>query len=322
MKALIIGGSGGLSGKLATLAKETYDVWALTRGNRPLKEGITPLIADRNDKESFRTAILNAGVTWDVVFDCIAMNEEHAKQDLDVLSQVSNRLIVISTDSVYDSSHKMTPQKEDGYFMEEDDDFHHQSYAVNKRKMEKVFLDYFEKLRTGFVTSDSKHTPYKKFSVTIFRPGHIYGPGFLLGCYPEHSRQATLPNLILSGKPIALVAGGIYVTQPIFVEDLATTMLDCVDKEASFNEIFCIGGPEAIENRIYYEILGNLLGKPITIHELPLTGYVKNHPEYAGHLCHRIYDLSKLKAANVKLPSTPLKQGLRIHLESLGHLQS
>lgn len=35
-KALIIGGSGGLSGRLATLAQENYEVWALTRGKRIL----------------------------------------------------------------------------------------------------------------------------------------------------------------------------------------------------------------------------------------------------------------------------------------------
>ncbi len=316
MKALIIGGSGGLSGALAALAKENYEVWALTRGKRPMGDGIHQLLADRNDKEAFRAAILNAGMTWDVVFDCICMNADHAKQDLEVLPQVSNRLIVISTDSVYDPSRKMTPQKEDGYFMEEDDEPHHQSYAVNKRKMERIFIEYFEARKGSY----SERALFQNFAVTIFRPGHIYGPGFLLGCYPEHSRQAELPGLIKSGQPLALVAGGIYITQPTFVADLANTMLDCADKEKSFNEIFCIGGPEAVENRIYYELLGELLGKPVTIREVALTGYGKEHPEYAGHLNHRIYDLSKLKEAKVKLPSTPLREGLRMHLEALGYL--
>lgn len=316
MKALIIGGSGNLSGRLASLAKDHYEVWALTRGNRPIEQGIHQLIADRNDKEAFRTVIINAEVKWDVVFDCICMNAEHAIQDLEVLSQVSSRLVVISTDSVYDPTRKMTPQNEDGYFIE-DDNSHSQDYAVNKRRMELVFLDHIKKQRELSVDSNSRHTPLKSLSITIFRPGHIYGPGFLLGCYPEHSRQAKLPELIQSGHPLALVAGGIYLTQPIFVDDLANTMLDCVDKKASFNEVFCIGGPEAVENRVYYEILGDLMGKPVIMQEIPLTGYVESHPEYAGHLCHRIYDLSKLKAANVLLPSTSLKQGLQKHIESL-----
>jgi hypothetical protein len=34
-------------------------------------------------------------------------------------------------------------------------------------------------------------------------------------------------------------------------------------------------------------------------------------------LCHRFYDLSKLRAARVKVPSTPLVEGLREHVNSL-----
>lgn len=88
-------------------------------------------------------------------------------------------------------------------------------------------------------------------------------------------------------------------------------MLDCVSQSKTHNQIFCIGGPEAVENRCYYEIIGKLLGKEVTIREIPLTGYVEKHPEYAGHLCHRIYDLSKLQNAGVPLPSTTLEEGLQ-----------
>ena len=197
MKALIIGGSGGLSGMLASMAKETYEVWALTRGKRPLGAGIIPLCADRDDREGFKKAILGAGVTWDVVFDCICMNERHAEQDLEVLPFVSSRLVVISTDSVYDPALKATPQAEDGFFVEEKGAPEECSYAGNKRKMENVFLRYF--------SGEGEH----RLNVTLFRPGHIYGPGFLLGCYPEHSRQKELPDLILAGQPLSLVTGGI-----------------------------------------------------------------------------------------------------------------
>lgn len=109
-KALIIGGSGGLSGRLAVMASQQYEVWAVTRGKRPLPQGIHHIAADRDNPTAFASAILGADMTWDVVFDCICMNEFHAKQDLDVLSKVTNRLVVISTDSVYDPAHKRTPQ--------------------------------------------------------------------------------------------------------------------------------------------------------------------------------------------------------------------
>ena len=304
-KALIIGGSGGLSGRLAALAKDEYEVWAVTRGQRPLGDGIHLLKADRNDTENFKKTILEADTNWDIVFDCICMNEKHALQDLNVFPGITKRLVVISTDSVYDPLRKDTPQKEDGYFVEEEGEPETLTYAGNKRRMEHIFINNF-----GSTT----------LAVTLFRPGHIYGPGFLIGCYPEHSRQKELPQLILDKEPISLVGGGIYLTQPIFVDDLANAMLDCTDKQGTYNRIFCIGGPKAVENRRYYEIIGQLLDRELNMKEIPLAGYLEEHPEYSGHLCHRIYDLSALREAGVRLPDTSLETGLKIHLKSLGYL--
>ncbi len=297
-KALIIGGSGGLSGRLAVMAQENYEVWCLTRGIRPLPEGVHALTVSRDDEEIFQKVIFEASIKWDVVFDCICMNEYHAKQDLDVISKVSDRLVVISTDSVYDPEKKETPQSEEGEFVEESGAPEECSYAGNKRKMEHVFLHYFSEGSS-------------KLQVTIFRPGHIYGPGFLPGCFPEHSRQAGLFEQIKAGETLSLVGGGIYLTQPIFVDDLAGAMLDCVNKEKTFNEIFCIGGPKAVENKQYYVAMGKALGTTVTIKEIPLEGYLEKYPGYAGHLCHRIYDLTKLKEAGVPLPSTSLEEGMQ-----------
>ncbi len=304
-KALIIGGSGGLSGRLAELAKDEYEVWAVTRGQRPLGDGIHLLKADRNDTDNFKKTILEADTNWDIVFDCICMNEKHALQDLNVFPGITKRLVVISTDSVYDPLRKDTPQKEDGYFVEEEGEPETLTYAGNKRRMEHIFINNFGST---------------SLAVTLFRPGHIYGPGFLIGCYPEHSRQKELPQLILDKESISLVGGGIYLTQPIFVDDLANAMLDCAEKQGTYNHIFCIGGPKAVENRRYYEIIGQLLDRDVNIKEIPLAGYFEEHPEYSGHLCHRIYDLSALREAGVRLPDTSLETGLKIHLKSLGYL--
>lgn len=304
--ALIIGGSGGLSSVVAKMAMKEYKVWAVTRGQRKLPEGVIPIVADRNQKEVFEKAILEAGVKWDVVFDCICMNGEQARQDLEALSQVTNRLVVVSTDSVYHPLFKKTPQKEEGVFLEEEGDSASVSYGCNKRRMEEVFQ-----------ADSSREIPC--LQTTLFRPGHIYGPGFLLGCFPENSRQKDLPEQILSGKPLHLVGMGIYLIQPIYVDDLARVLVECVDKEKTYGQIFCIGGPEAVENRLYYECIGDALGVPVQIEEVPLQGYLEKHPEYSGHLCHRIYDMTKLKEAGVALPSTSLQEGIRMHLRSLGY---
>lgn len=305
--ALLIGGSGGLSSVVAKKAMEAgYRVFAVTRGQRKLNEEITSIVADRNDLLQFERKIMDVGVHFDVVFDCICMNSEHAKQDIEVLSKVTGRLVVISTDSVYDPFHKMTPQTEEGVFIEEDGPSDKVSYGGNKRRMELRFLEEMNKEN-------------QKLNITIFRPGHIYGPGFLLGCFPENSRQADLPQHILSGKPVKLVGFGTYLIHPIYVDDLASVCIDCVENEKTYNEIFCIGGPESIENRLYYEEIAKALGVELVLEEVPLKGYPDKHPEYSGHLCHRIYDLTKLKNTGVSLPKTHLAEGIRLHLKSLGY---
>ena len=297
-KALIIGGSGGLSSVVARLAMNNgYEVSAVTRGNRPLPQGVIPIHADRNDEAAFETAILSKGEKWDVVFDCICMNQETAVQDLSVLSKVTNRLVVVSTDSVYDPYHKRTPQTEDGVFIEEDGPTECVSYGGNKRRMEKVFLEDME-------------SEAPKLMTTIFRPGHIYGPGFLLGCFPENSRQKELPEIIKNHQPVRLVGMGTYLIHPIYVDDLARVLVECAENEKTYNQIFCIGGPEAVENRIYYEYIAKALGTTLLVEEVPLKGYLEKHPEFSGHLCHRIYDLTKLKEAGIRLPDTHLEDGI------------
>ena len=53
MKILIIGGSGHVSGAVArTALAGGHTVWTVTRGNRPLPEGVTSLIADRPPSDS------------------------------------------------------------------------------------------------------------------------------------------------------------------------------------------------------------------------------------------------------------------------------
>lgn len=138
MKLLIIGGSGGLSGCLAKAAiQKGHSVWTVTRGQKQLPEGVHGIYVDRNQEELLEQALLQQQVPWDAVLDCICMNADHAHADLRVLSKFTRRLVVISTDSVYDPRHKQVPQTENSQYYEHGDD-----YAGNKRKMEEVFLQH------------------------------------------------------------------------------------------------------------------------------------------------------------------------------------
>jgi nucleoside-diphosphate-sugar epimerase len=306
--ALILGGSGRLSGVVARLAMEKYHVYTVTRGMRKVPVGVTALCCDRNDTEKLRNILSVQNVRWDVVIDCICMNREQAMADLEVLPTFTDRLVVVSTDSVYDGRFKRIPENEDGVCVDEAGETKDCTYAGNKRHMEQVFIKDMATGRSGLKT-------------TIFRPGHIYGPGFLPGCFPEHSRQADLAEHILQGKPVRLVGMGTYIIHPIFVDDLAGVLVDCAENEKTYQEVFCIGGPEAIENRTYYEVIAKCLGVKLKIEEIPLSGYLEQHPEYAGHLCHRVYDLSKLRATGIPMPHVKIREGMERMLKSMGYMQ-
>lgn len=292
MKLLILGGSGFVSGHLARIAlNEGHEVWTVTRGNKPLTAGAHALIGDAHDAPSLRAALLSADTRWDAALDCICYTAETARKDLEVLPAFTSRLAVISTDSVYHPAFKRVPQDETGVYL------HDGGYGSCKRQMEEVFLD-----AAAHGMAD--------FSWTIFRPGHIFGPGSLLGSYPEHTRQPDLIDHILRGEPLRLVGGGRFLLHPIYVEDLCRAMLSCIHQPKAYNEIFCIGGPDIVTNAAYFELLGDILKTPVSIQEIPLAGYLEAHPRYSGHLCHRAYSLNKLRGAGLALPGTSLREGL------------
>jgi len=119
-------------------------------------------------------------------------------------------------------------------------------------------------------------------------------------------------------KPLRLVGGGKYLIHPIYVDDLARVMLECISNPAAEDEIFCIGGPDIVTNAEYYRILGRILGHPAVIEEIPEEGYLAAHPECSGHLCQRAYSLEKLARTGIRLPETTLEEGLRRQVAWLG----
>lgn len=299
MKLLLIGGSGQLSGRLAQMALEQgHQVWTVTRGIRPLPEGVHSLIADREDAAALRAVLAKAAVQWDAVLDTVCRTPHHAQVNLEAVAPFVRRMVIVSTDSVYSPYHKNVPQDEyaDVYMADG-------GYGHNKRMMEQVF--------------EASDTAIRW---TVFRPGHILGPGFWLGCYPENSRQPDLLRRIRRGEPMRLVGGGEFLIHPIFVDDMAQAMLDCIPIPAAEREIFCIGGPDALPNRRYYELIGQIIRCPVIIETVPLEGYLEKHPEYSGHLCHRCYTLAKMEQAGIPLPGTTLEEGLRRHINWLDSL--
>lgn len=293
---LVIGGSGFLSKAIVRQALAGgHRVWALTRGWHPIPNGATALVADRRDEVAFQRAVTDARTHWDLVVDSIAFNAADLRQDISVFAPLSAHLVFVSTDFVYDPARRRFPQPEDA------EAYLAIGYGGEKRNAELELI--------GADTGSMQWT--------IVRPTHIYGPGSQLGCLPQHGRDPELINHIRQGKPLKLVGGGHFLQQPVFAADLARTILSTHGNASAHGKVFNVAGPDIVESLEYYRIIAKILNVEIAVEEALVDAFLRERPEAAPFLCHRIYDLARLREASMHVPATRLEDGLRAHVDSL-----
>lgn len=293
---LVIGGSGHVSGAVARAAVAAgHEVTIVTRGQKPVPEGVTALRADRKDTAAMRAA-LPEGKAWDLAVDCIGYEPADARQDVELFRDRVRQFVFISTDFVFDPPRRRFPQPFDNpYFLADD------SYGAKKRRCELEFLQ-----------GDTGELQW-----TVFRPCHIYGPPSQLGCLPAAARDPQLVQKMRAGEPVRLVGGGHFLQQPISCHDLAQLILSVLGNPLAYRKIYCSVGPDIVCSYEYYEIIARVLGVPVRFEELPVDRSLAEHPEWVSFLCHRLYDLAPLRLDGLRVPNTPLVQGLTEHTEWL-----
>src|SRR5438128_1606029 len=81
MKALIIGGTGLISGAITReLLRKGHQVTVYTRGQRPVPKGVKVMTGDRFKRAEFEAAM--KATRFDAVFDLISFNAEDAASAL------------------------------------------------------------------------------------------------------------------------------------------------------------------------------------------------------------------------------------------------
>jgi nucleoside-diphosphate-sugar epimerase len=302
MNILVIGGSGHVSGAVvrAALAQD-FQVWTVTRGTRPSIHGVKSLIADRHDIEAMDSVVRQQNTIWDLVVDCICYEPADMIQDIAMFRSRTKQFVFISTDFVYDPAFRKFPQPAETE--------HYAKSGIGGS------LDYGHKKRLCELELINGDTGKMKW--TVLRPCHIYGPTSQLGCLPLHGRDPELIKKLCEGNPLKLVGGGYFLQQPLLVDDLGDTILSVAGNKNALKQAFNVAGPDIIESRQYYQIIADILGVKLTVEEIPVTKYLEENPASRPFICHRIYDLDKLRTAGLHLPSTPIKEGLRLHVEGL-----
>ena len=301
MNTLIIGGSGHVSGAVARAAlARDHRVWTITRGKRALCEGVKSLIADRHDRDAMMAVVAGQEMVWDLVIDCICYDLPDIRQDIELFRHRADQFVLISTDFVYDPAHRRFPQPE------ETDHYVTGSEGSSDYGRRKLLCE--QELIRGDVD---------EMDWTIVRPCHIYGPTSELGCLPLHGRDPDLIQKMRAGEALQLVGGGHFLQQPILADDLADTIVSIAGNDNARRSIFNMAGPDVIESWQYYRIVADVLDVDLTVEEIPVGSYLAEHPDRAPFMCHRIYDLGRVEAGGLSVPSTPISEGLRLHVEGL-----
>ena len=291
-RALLIGGSGFVSKAIAReLLRAGHEVSAITRSGQGLPDGVRPLMADRNDETAFAKAA-KSETTWDLVVDAIAFTRAHIRATLDNIGDRAAHLAVLSSDAVFNYEAPVFP-KDEAYEVWTD-----HPYGRGKRDIEEELIGSGDSL-----------------SWTVLRPSHVYGPGSHLGIIPGHLRDPHLIERIERDEALYLAAGGLQLQMPVFVDDLAKMTVDSGNHASARREIFMALGPEIMEARHYYAVIGDILGKGVTVCDPAISTVMRGQDHFRFTVGNRLYSMEKARKAGLEVPKTDFRAGMALHVE-------
>ena len=228
-RALILGASGQIGLAISKrLARDGWTVLAAHRGSRPLApvDGVQTVSVDRDDDHALKQAV-GGGV--DALIDVIAFEERHARQLLDVQTDVG-AFVVISTGSVYSDAVGRTfdeaaktgfpdyraPVRETDPTVPPSPE----TYSTKKALIERIMLD-------------ESRTP-----VSILRAGAVYGAG------SRHAREWWFIKRMLDGRArIPLAYDGASRFHVAAADNIAALCKTVLDQPAT--RVLNAGDPQA-----------------------------------------------------------------------------
>ncbi len=102
---------------------------------------------------------------------------------------------------------------------------------------------------------------------TIIRPTMIYGT-------PADRNMARLLRRLRRVPVLPLPGGGTALQQPVHVDDLATVIVNALDRPATVRRAYDVGGPEPLTLRTVIQEAGRAVGRAPRLVPVPLTPVV------------------------------------------------
>ncbi len=122
----------------------------------------------------------------------------------------------------------------------------------------------------------------QSFNITVIRPAWVYGPG--------DRRTFKLINAIASKKFMFVGKAG-NLQHPVFISDLVTGIMLCVNNERAAGEIYHLGGPEIVTVRKLCTTAASILGVSLPRVSLPLFA-----AKILARFSEKIFDLAGKEA--------------------------
>lgn len=260
---LLVGGTGVLSSAVVAEAiRKRMDVTIITRGRRPLPDGVKSIICDKDDYEKL-SAIMK-GTKFDAIIDFLCYHVDELERSFTFYSNFTNQYFFISSCAVYDTrvggictedSPKVLPMW---------------SYSVEKWDAEKRLVEL---------------ASLKACNYTIVRPSVTYGDTRIpYGIYPRYGYHWTFCARILAEKPIITWNKGENRSNMMRVEDFAVGLVGLIGNEMAYNEAFNICGDETPSWREVLSIVEDYIGKKAITVDIPSEFYAERIPTRAGEL--------------------------------------
>lgn len=296
MRVLFIGGTGNLSYdctlRVVALGME---VLHLNRGTRADKAvpGVTTLQADVEDEEACRKAL--GSRDFDAVVDFIAFTPAQIERDLRLFRGRTGQFVFISSASAYRKPpvhHVITEATPlfNPYW----------DYSRAKIACERLLVSEWEE---------------KGFPMTIVRPSHTYGLGWIPTAWT--SSDFTVAARILAGKEIVVHGDGQSLWTLTHARDFAVGLVGLLGNPAAVGEAVQITGEEALTWETIHLAIGSALGVEPRIVHVPSDFIARVDPEQGQHFLGdktytALFDCSKLKRLVPEFRATvPFHQGLR-----------
>ena len=231
--ALVIGGSWFIGKAIVeALLAAGYQVTTLNRGVSAVAYSgpVRRVRADRRERGAFARAL--AEIEADVLVDVSAYAAAHTRAVVGAFRGRLAMAVHISTASVYRWP-AAEPVAED-WPLEDDPE---NAYGFHKAECERLL---------------ASEEP-AEFPCAALRLPPVYGPGDPI------SREHYFYRRLAAGRPVLLPDTGPYLTQNIFVEDVAAAVVSLLATPAAAGRAYNVGG-RAFTVEDYVETMGRLLG--------------------------------------------------------------